>query len=119
MKKKMDFKIQPWHKLAALLAFYDVVAIHAAYFAALWLRFDGSYSAIPEIYLQEYIKTVTLYSLICVLVFGILRLYRIVWSFASVSELIKVAAVSIFMSVVYAATITVSIGRMPLSFYMM
>ena len=101
-----------------LLAFYDLVAIHCAYFVTLWVRFDCVYSVIPEVYLQGYLTSITIYADICVGIFWLQRLYRFVWRFVSVSELAKVVGTSLFMSVAYAVLITVIKGRMPMSFYL-
>ena len=46
--------IEHWQIVAILLAVYDFVAVCVSYFLALWLRFDGTYSAIPEQYLDPY-----------------------------------------------------------------
>ena len=44
-------QIEHWHIIALVLIIYDYVAVCAAYFLALWLRFDGKYSAIPQQYI--------------------------------------------------------------------
>ena len=118
MERKRKYKIEHWQLLAMLLAFYDLVAIHCAYFVALWVRFDCIYSSIPEVYLQGYLTSITIYAVIFIGLFWLQRLYRIVWRFASVGELAKIVGTSLFMSAVYAVLITVLKGRMPLSFYL-
>ena len=118
MDKKRKHKVEHWQLLAMLLAFYDLVAIHCAYFVTLWVRFDCVYSSIPEVYLKGYLTSITIYAVICVVIFSLQRLYRIVWRFASVSELAKVVGTSLFMSAAYAVLITVIKGRMPMSFYL-
>ncbi|MBQ8974304.1 MAG: polysaccharide biosynthesis protein [Oscillospiraceae bacterium] len=118
MERKRKHKVEHWQLLAVLLALYDLIAIHFAYFVALWIRFDCVYSAIPEVYLQVYQISITFYAVVCIVVFWMQRLYRIVWRFASVSELAKVVGTSLFMSVAYAVLITVVKGRIPMSFYL-
>ena len=46
--------IAHWQTIAVFMAVYDFVAICAAYFFALWLRFDGSFTAIPASYMSSY-----------------------------------------------------------------
>ena len=116
MGKKRAHRIQHWQMLALLLMLYDLIAIHLAYFIALWLRFDCVYSAIPKRYLQEYLTSITVYSAVCLVIFGLQRLYRIVWRFASVSELAKTVVTSMLLSFAYAVLLTVIKGRMPLSY---
>ena len=105
-----------WRILAALLIVYDVAAIHAAYFAALWGRFDFVFSQIPGQYLQAYRSTITIYALCSVVVFALFRLYRSVWRYAGSAELIHTFFASFCTSLVYALAITVFVVRMPLSY---
>ena len=118
MESKKEHRLEHWQILAVLLMLYDFAAILFSYFVALWVRFDCVYSAIPAHYLSTYTSTIPFYAVICVLVFWVTRLYRIVWRFASVSELAKVVGISICLSVLYAVIITNIYERMPLSFYL-
>ena len=43
-------KIFHWQKIGIYLAIYDFIAVCAAYFAGLWIRFDCRYSLIPKEY---------------------------------------------------------------------
>ena len=52
-KKKIE-RLEPWHFVAICLALYDAVAVNAAYFFALLLRFDMRYSAVPPAYLSAF-----------------------------------------------------------------
>ena len=47
-------RIEHWQMIAVLLAIYDFVAVCAAYFLALLVRFDMTYSAIDGQYLSTY-----------------------------------------------------------------
>ena len=106
-----------WHTVFVLLALYDIAAIHSAYFLALWGRFDFVFSRIPEIYLTLYKQSITLYSLLCVAVLWEFKLYRIIWRFASFTELVRTLEASLFLSFLYSVGITVFLKRMPLTFY--
>ncbi len=118
MESKKEHRLEHWQILAVLLILYDFAAILFSYFVALWVRFDCVYSAIPAHYLSTYTSSIPFYAVICVLIFWVTRLYRIVWRFASVSELAKVVGISICLSVLYAVIITNVFERMPLSFYL-
>lgn len=106
-----------WKVLAALLTIYDIAAIHAAYFAALWGRFDFVFSQIPESYLSAYRNTITIYALCSAAVFWLFRLYKSVWRYAGSAELIRTFFASFCVSAVYALVITVALQRMPLTYY--
>lgn len=82
-------KLEHWQVIALYLVVYDVIAVNAAYFLGLWLRFDCTYSAIPGEYLSAYLKFAPWYTVFSILVFSALRLYNSVWRFASYSELLR------------------------------
>ena len=51
-RKNCRLKIEHWHIIAIYLIIYDIMAANASYFFALLLRFDMSYSSIPQEYFQ-------------------------------------------------------------------
>ena len=103
--------------LTVLLVVYDLITVNLSYFLALWLRFDCAFSLIPEIYLSAWIKFVPIYSLICILVFVLLRLYRSLWQFASYFELLHVFYASLLTTAAHVIGITLLFQRMPISYY--
>ena len=104
---------------------YDVCAVNLSFFLALWLRFDGKYSAIPEEYLYTYLYFVPLYTVICIVIFKGLKLYDSLWRFASYRELARVTLASVITIFVQIIGTTVElnvlniykVGRMPLSYF--
>ena len=104
---------------AILLGVMDVLAIAAAFFAALLMRFDFHISGIPEHYMQTFANTIGSWCAICVVVFIFTNLYNSIWSFASVDELLRI----IFA---YAILLVVGLGYnfllnvdMPRSYYVL
>ena len=106
-----------WLKIALLLVLWDIVAVHVAYFLALWLRFDCRFSAISPNYLTQYYHSITLYSAVAVLIFAGFRLYRSVWRYASVDELLRCAFGSMLASVLYTAARWFYFLNMPRSYH--
>lgn len=131
MDRKVHEENKAWlllshcHAAAVFLIFYDMLAVNAAYFLALWFRFDCRYSMIPREYFAPYLRFAPIYTILCVLVFGALKLYRSIWRFAGISELIRVtvanAATALFQ--VFGVTWAVRAinggqsSRMPFSYY--
>ena len=111
------FRLEHWHIISLLLLFYDFIAIHAAYFLALWARFDFIFSHINAQYLLHYRHFITAYAVCCLAVFWIFKLYRSVWRFASYAEFIRTFAASLLMSLLHAAGITLLCGRMPVTYH--
>ena len=100
-----------------LLVMYDLFAVILSYFLALWFRFDGSFSQIPREYLNPYIMFIPFYAVFCIIVFAGLRLYKSLWRYASVLEGVRVAEATIFTAVCHTVFITITLKRMPLSYY--
>ena len=102
---------------SALLVVYDVIAVNLSYFLALWLRFDCRFSSITEVYLSAWTRFIPVYSLVCILVFVLLRLYRSLWQFASYFELLHVFYASLITTAAHVIGITLLFQRMPVSYY--
>ena len=103
--------------LSALLVVYDVIAVNLSYFLALWLRFDCEFSSIQTIYLTAWMEFAPIYSVICILVFVLLRLYRSLWQFASYFELLHIFYASLITATAHVIGITLLFRRMPISYY--
>ncbi len=116
-KDTRGIKIKHWKIIAFYLLVYDVAAINASYFLGLLLRFDLRYSNIPEEYLYAFQKFAPVYTLFTVAVFYIFRLYNSLWRFASFSELNRILAATGITTLFHAAGITLTMGRMPVSYY--
>lgn len=115
LKKK--FHSEHWQVMAAYLMIYDLIVIAAAYFFALWIRFDCRFQAIPKEYLSIYFKTIIPYTLDCVFVFWGLRLYKSIWRFASYNGLIRMSLATVITLFSHILVVTVFAGRMPISYY--
>ena len=112
------FKVEHWVVISALLMLFDYIAIVGSYFIALWLRFDGVYSAIPARYLQPYITFCFPFALLCVVFFTFFRMYNSMWRYANFAELVRITIASIGTSVLHTIGITILVARMPLSYYL-
>lgn len=117
MEQKKRKGLMHWQKINLYLMAYDIIAMNAAYFLALWIRFDCRFQAIPDGYLYSYVKFIPIYTVFGLLVFRGLRLYQSIWRFASYSELSRVTLSSVIAGIFHAAAITVLFGRMPFTYY--
>ncbi len=111
------FHIQHWKVISLYLTVYDVIIVNLSYFLALWLRFDCSYSLMPRHYVEAWFRFVPVYTLFCVIIFRVFRLYSSLWRYASFSELIRVTLATLTASLFHTAAITLFVLRMPLSYY--
>ncbi len=109
--------IEHWHVVNFFLLAYDIVTVNAAYFLALWLRFDCSFSLIPDEYLSAAFHFAPFYTAFCLLVFFLLRLYQTIWRFAGFSEIIRVTLATVITSVFCIIATLIFFIRMPASYY--
>ena len=103
--------------ISLLLLLYDTIAINLAYFIALWLRFDCKFSVIPELYMEPAAKIVPLYTFVMLATLASMRLYRSVWRYASVPELIRVFLSSVIGALTQVLGTLIFLQRMPISYY--
>ncbi len=101
-----------------LLMIYDIAAIMASYFFALWFRFDCMYSAIPHDYLTAYAIFCPIYAVVCIAVFYGFRFYNMIWSFVGFNEFVQMMCVSGCMSLLHIFGITILFRNMPISYYL-
>ena len=118
-KQKRRFPLEHWQTVAVVLLLYDAVIVNLSYFLALWIRFDCRFSMIEERYISAWIRFVPIYTVFCIAVFWILRLYKSLWRFASYTELMRVITASILSAIFHTAAITILIQRMPITYYCM
>ena len=118
-EKHNKLKKEKWVASAALLMAWDFIMIHAAYFLALWLRFDCRYRAITPKYLMAYRRFIPFYAVFCIVVFWLMRLYRIVWRYIGIGELHRIIIANILTCLTHVVAITTLLhGRsMPLSYH--
>ena len=109
--------LQHWQVIAVILACYDIFAVNFSYFFALLLRFDFCYSAIPANYYSIWLNFAPFYTVICILVFLKLNLYRSVWRFASYSELLRSILASGITALIQIVGTLAFFGRMQISYY--
>ena len=109
--------LEHWHIVSFLLALYDIVAVAASFFLALWFRYDCAYSMIETAQRLALLKFAIPYGLICVAVFCALGLYNSIWRFASYSELLRTALATAITAAIHLVIMEGFIISMPPSYY--
>ena len=112
-------RLEHWQVVSLALAMYDFVAVCGAYFLALFLRFDGVYSAIPQEYIVPYSHFILPYAAGCIVVFLAVRMYNSVWRFANYIVFVRTLVGSMITSLAHAVLITQLLKRMPMSYYLL
>lgn len=111
----------------------DVVAVNLAYFLALAFRVAvnnmggifGSPSDVP-VYFSAFYRIAPIYTVLCVIVFFVFRLYGGVWRFAGINDMYRILAswvvttlIQIVVSYLMMKSIGFSTSRMPATYYML
>ncbi len=101
-KTVKKFKLEHWHKIAFMLAAFDICAVNLSYFLGLWVRADCKTSVVLPMYTNtNYIYAILISTVCCLFIFFILRLYNSIWRFASYIELMRTVAAVFLNMVVY------------------
>ncbi|WP_294481739.1 nucleoside-diphosphate sugar epimerase/dehydratase [uncultured Ruminococcus sp.] len=117
VKLRSKKRFEHWQIITIYLFMYDIIVSAGSYFAALWLRYDLSFTKIPREYLKAYAYFMPIYIAAVFLVHGYNKLYRSIWRFASYSELKRVSFATAELAVIHTVLITVIFRRMPVSYY--
>lgn len=109
--------LEHWHIISLLLALYDIVAVAASFFLALWFRYDCAYSEIETAQKLAVLYFAVPYGLICVTVFWALGLYNSIWRFASYNEMLRTVLATVITSALHMIIMQGFIVSMPPSYY--
>lgn len=123
---KKGFRLEHWHVISLALAIFDAVAVNAAHYIALWLRYDCRFFDIPFFYIDILKVFAPIYALVCLVVFWRFKMYKTIWRFAGVHEMyLSVVATLITLIFQIGGTIAAShimgtsgyAPRMPVTYY--
>ena len=110
--------LSSWKLRAGLMMVYDFLAMVVCWLLALLIRFDFLYSQIPPEYLRAYRVAIVPSAVVTVVVFVVFQLYRSLWQYASLEELVRCLEGSAAASLLHILVITLLFGRMPVSYYL-
>lgn len=89
MNNNKNFLKIPINRIIALVLM-DIMSIVVASFAALYIRFDFSFSGIPKEYMVCFEHIIPFNLVITLLFFALWKLYKSVWRYASATELLNI-----------------------------
>ena len=118
MKKNKSMHLEHWQWISLLLVLYDIIVVNASFALALWVRFDCQYSMIPTHILDAFVDFAPIYTIGCIVIFYICKLYQSIWRFASVTELNRVIIATVITFLFQVVGIRF-FTRMPLSYYVL
>lgn len=102
MKNKNN-GIEHWQIISFLLVVFDAVAVNAAYYMALWLRYDCKFWDIPYFYVDTLKFFAPIYAVLCIIVFWRCRMYNTIWRFAGAHEFFLTVIATLITAVIQVA----------------
>ena len=117
MKKALP-KIARFRIIFVLVAL-DAFSIGASFFAALLLRHDFDFSSIPAEYINTYINTICICTIVFIIVFFLLKLYNNILSFAGQDDLFRLVLAYCILAVLGIVAIIIFDFNMPKSYYIL
>ena len=111
-------KVKLW-VIRILLIIFDIVAVNFAYFMALVLRFyvNNEFHIVAEYYLPLFWKFAPYYTVCCIIVFILFRLYSGMWGYAGINDVNRIIIASVITCVVQVVGTLVFTARMPITYY--
>ena len=96
-------KIKRFFKYDFFIMLLDIVAVNAAYFGALLLRFSINNRMDPliENYLDTVIYFAPIYTVICIVVFILFRLYGGMWRYAGIRDVNRILIANVITAAVH------------------
>ena len=114
-------KIKRFFKYDFFIFLLDVIAVNASYFLALVLRFslNGRMDPLIDKYLDTVIYFAPFYTVICIIVFFIFRLYGGMWRYAGIGDVNRILLASVVTTIVHVVATVLFYQRMPITYYVM
>ncbi|MBR6159852.1 MAG: hypothetical protein IKQ40_06075 [Lachnospiraceae bacterium] len=102
-----------------LLFIFDVLVINLAYYVAILMRFSDadSFHRVGEKFMTKFWKFSPWYTLACIVLFLVFRLYSGVWRYAGFNDFKKLILVNICCCAFYVCFSMIIVGRMPITVY--
>lgn len=102
-----------------LLIFFDILMVQIASALAIYIRYDFNFSDIPAEHWESMLEMNIYRTAIVLVVFAVFKLYKSVWSYASVYELAYMACACITIFTIDVILAVIRDNGMPRSFYPM
>jgi len=108
-----------WFLLRVGLVVFDVIAVNAAYYLALLLRFyvNFEFNIWAERFVPAFFEFAPVYTVCCIVVFACSGLYDRLWKYASITDLKRIllaSAITCMIQIVGSITLVI---RMPITYY--
>lgn len=103
----------PW------IVILDMIAVNLSHYLALLLRFYVNHEFRPTVsyYLADFAKFAPFYTVACIIIFALLRLYGGMWKYAGFNDLNRIIEASALTLIVQIFGSMIFVRRMPVTYY--
>ena len=117
-KTKEQFPLKKWI-LRFILLVYDVTAVNLAYFLALVIRFyvNNQFHWDGATYIANYVTFAPYYTVACIIVFILFRLYDGMWRYAGIRDFNRILNANIITCLIHIFGTLLFVRRMPITYY--
>ena len=119
MRKKNFIRNMESREKMLVLCVVDLLTIFLSYALALMLRFELSFAAIEQKYVDGFVNSIPIWGIATLVVFFVCRLYHSIWSLASTRDVITIIKAYLLLVPVYVLVTRVLQLDMPRSYYVM
>ena len=112
-----------WNSLARDLwiVLLDILAVNASYFLAVLFRFyiaRFEFRSAMDVYLNAWITFAPIYTVLCIVVFALFRLYGGMWRYAGINDMNRIIGANFVTALIQILGTTLFIRRMPIAYYL-
>lgn len=102
-----------------LIILLDIIAVNAAYFLALLIRFyvNNEFRPTVSFYLTDFLTFAPFYTVLCIVTFWLFRLYGGMWQYAGINDMNRIIGASLTTAVIHIVGTALFIRRMPITYY--
>ena len=102
-----------------LILLLDIIAVNAAFFLALLMRFyvNNEFRPTVSFYLTDFLTFAPFYTVLCIVVFWFFRLYGGMWQYAGINDMNRIIGASLTTAVIHVIGTALFIRRMPITYY--
>ncbi len=107
--------------ITTILIVFDILLINLAFFCAFYLRFEGKIfgEGLGAEQFNTYIYNILIFTVIKITVFYLFGLYKSLWKYASIEELVQVVTTSFAANAAIISYMVISQQAMPRSIYIL
>ena len=116
MRKKINPEAKRWQRIS-IVAIMDILCIAAAFFSALLVRYEFSFSALPAQYMSFFSTTIVPWIVLSLMSFSLFGLYKSIWSFVSIDEMFRIILAYACLGIACVILSMVAPIKMPASYY--